>query len=174
MKITFVEIGDCFLSFGSWLVGHTLHDIEILKNLFTHKSTYYILAVVLCICGLTYVINRQQPDTRKVKTEASLTAIELLYQLDGEDKEDLGKYIEKAIEIKGELFQVTQKNGVYSLLLQGQHSKALVLCEMQMDQTDFVENLTVGQQVTVKGILKGFLLDVILLNCIIIPEEVNE
>lgn len=120
-----------------------------------------------------YFYNHKQVDTRKAKTEISLTANELLTELNGNEEERFGQYIEKALEIEGTIYQVTYKAGKYSLLLRGDKIDSLILCEMQKDQASLVKLLEVGDEVKVKGILKGFLMDAILLNCIVL-EEVNE
>ncbi|MEP0265849.1 hypothetical protein [Dokdonia sp.] len=126
-----------------------------------------------CIIGIYYVFNHKGIDTRKAKTEISITTNELFKDFNSDKEESLDKYIEKAMEIKGTLYQVTYRGGKYSLLLRGDKIDKLVLCEMQKDQTPLIELLKVGDEVKVKGILKGFLMDAILLNCIIL-EEVNE
>jgi hypothetical protein len=126
-----------------------------------------------CIIGVYYVFNYKEIDTRKAKTEISITTNELFKDFNSDKEESLDKYIEKAMEIEGTLYQVTYRGGKYSLLLRGDKIDKLVLCEMQKDQTPLIELLKVGDEVKVKGILKGFLMDAILLNCIIL-EEVNE
>ncbi len=128
---------------------------------------------IACIMTVYYFYNYKNVDTRKAKTEISLTANELLTELNGNDEERFEQYIEKAMEIEGTIYQVTYRAGRYSLLLRGDKIDKLVLCEMQKDQTPLIELLKVGDQVKVKGILKGFLMDAILLNCIVL-EEVNE
>lgn len=120
-----------------------------------------------------YFYNHKEVDTRKAKTEISLTANELLKELNGNEEERFGQYIEKALEIEGTVYQVTYKAGKYSLLLRGDKIDALILCEMQKDQASLIELLEIGDEVRVKGILKGFLMDAILLNCIVL-EEVHE
>ncbi len=111
---------------------------------------------------------------RKAHTEVSLTTNELIKQLNKGEREHLDQYIEKAIEIKGTLYKMTQKRNTYSLLLKGSTSDTLVLCEMQQDQNLLISELKIGEEVIVKGTLKGFLMDAILLNCIVLEKEINE
>lgn len=137
------------------------------------KNNILIIISIACIMTVYYFYNHKQVDTRKAKTEISLTANELLTELNGNEEERFGQYIEKALEIEGTIYQVTYKAGKYSLLLRGDKIDSLILCEMQKDQASLVKLLEVGDEVKVKGILKGFLMDAILLNCIVL-EEVNE
>lgn len=137
------------------------------------KLNIFTIAGIACIIGIYSIFNYKGIDTRKAKTEISLTANELLKDLNEEDEKQFEQYIEKALEIDGTIYQITYKAGKYSLLLRGDKIDALVLCEMEKDQAPLIELLKVGDEVKVKGILKGFLMDAILLNCIVL-EEVNE
>lgn len=137
------------------------------------KIGIFIIISIACIIGVYYVFNHKEIDTRKAKTEISITTNELFKDFNSDKEESLDQYIEKAMEIKGTLYQVTHRGGKYSLLLRGNQIDKLVLCEMQKDQASIVESLKIGDEVKVKGILKGFLMDAILLNCIVL-EEVNE
>lgn len=137
------------------------------------KNSILIIMSIACIMTIYYFYNYKNVDTRKARTEISLTANELLTELNDNDDERFEQYIEKAMEIEGTIYQITYKAQKYSLLLRGDKIDKLVLCEMQKDQTPLIELLKVGDDVKVKGILKGFLMDAILLNCIVL-EEVNE
>lgn len=137
------------------------------------KNSILIIMSIACIMTIYYFYNYKNIDTRKARTEISLTANELLTELNDNDDERFEQYIEKAMEIEGTIYQITYKAQKYSLLLRGDKIDKLVLCEMQKDQTPLIELLKVGDDVKVKGILKGFLMDAILLNCIVL-EEVNE
>ncbi len=131
------------------------------------------IASIVCILSVYGIFNYKGVDTREAKTEISITTNELFKDFDSDKETSLNQYIEKAIEVNGTLYKVTRKGDTYSLLLRGNQINKLVLCEMQKDQAPIVEALKIGDEVKVKGILKGFLMDAILLNCIIL-EEVNE
>jgi len=148
--------------------------IESLKS--NSNINIGILFVIICIAaviGLYAIFNYKSIDIRKAKTEINITTNDLFENFDSDKEASFDKYIEKALEVKGTLHKVTRKGNKYSLLLRGNQIEKLVLCEMEVDQTSIVEKLEIGDEVKVKGILKGFLMDAILLNCIVL-EEVNE
>lgn len=129
------------------------------------------IGVVTLVIILFVVINfalRETPDTRTVETDINFTTQELFLHLESKTEEDLSSYVEKAIEIEGVIKEITYRNGVYSLILNGVDQQHYILCEMQRDQVDQILQLSVGDKIVVKGILKGFLMDAILLNCIIV------
>ncbi|MFT5890010.1 MAG: hypothetical protein ACI9Y7_000098 [Dokdonia sp.] len=144
-----------------------------MKNNSYIKVGIFSIISIVCVIGIYAIFNYKGIDTRKAKTEISITTNELFEDFDKDKEASFNQYIDKAVEVKGTLYQVTFKGDTYSLLLRGKQIDALVLCEMQKDQAAIVETLRVGDEVKVKGILKGFLMDAILLNCIVL-EEVNE
>ncbi len=83
-------------------------------------------------------------------------------------QQNLEGFIEKAIEIEGEIKEITYQDGKYSLILKGDSDKTYILCEMQSNQNTEVIKLHAGEDIKLKGILKGFLMDIILLHCVII------
>ena len=103
----------------------------------------------------------------KVKVEESFSTNEILVKHEERD-ETIKTFIEKAIEIEGEIKEITHRDGKYKIILKGDSKRAYILCEMQENQSDRVLELMIGQKVRIKGILKGFLIDVILLNCVIL------
>jgi len=102
-----------------------------------------------------------------MKTEQTFTADELILSIQDNNlsKKDV---VEKVIEIEGEIKEITYKNDMYSLVLKEETNTTTILCAMQADQTSKILKLKVGQKVKLKGVLKGFLMDVIVLHCVIV------
>jgi len=112
----------------------------------------------------------REVDVRKVKTEMRINTDEFLKDFGHNSDDSFKQYIEKAIEIEGTIHKMTFKKDIYTLLLQGNELDTFVICEMQHGQDEVLSQLQEGDEVKVKGILKGFLKDAILLNCIILNE----
>jgi len=140
----------------------------------THSYYKVLVRVAISVCILfatMLVLHKQTKDTQFIKTEIRLSSNELIQELNNSQNKHLDVYIDKAIEIKGKLKDVVYKNNKYSIFLTGNNLDSLVLCEMQKNQTDIVENLEIGSDIVIKGIFKGVLMDAILLNCIIIKGQ---
>jgi len=125
-----------------------------------------VFALISIMSAVSYY--NKEVDVRKVKTEMSINTDEFLKDFNNTNDDSFKQYIEKAIEIKGTIHKVTFKKDIYTLLLQGNELDTFVICEMQHDQNEVLSQLQEGDEVKVKGILKGFLKDAILLNCIIL------
>ncbi|EDP95347.1 hypothetical protein KAOT1_09751 [Kordia algicida OT-1] len=134
------------------------------------KSSLFFILIFLVLASLIFLyvyINRSEPDTTQLQTSQVFTSNELLSNLENKGQK-LAHFIEKAIEIEGEIKEITFQDGKYSLILKGNSDKTYILCEMQPNQNHHIAELKAGQEVKLKGILKGFLMDVILLHCVIV------
>ncbi len=136
-----------------------------MNTLIKFKSFYLILAVCLCLIAGILIFENKSGNTNNLETEVQFSTEELIAQ---HQKETFKTLIEKAIEVSGNLKEINFKNNVYTLYLSDSNHETYILCELQDDQADKIANLKIGENIKVKGVLKGHLLDVILLNCIII------
>ncbi|RMB62749.1 hypothetical protein EAX61_04005 [Dokdonia sinensis] len=136
-----------------------------------YKNPMALSVAILLFAGFILLgsyIFKDKTDIRTVRTQASLTTHELFTQLQAKNDVEYSPYIEKAIEVKGVIKEITVRDGVYSIILDGDNRERHILCEMQRDQNNDIVTLAVGEEVVIKGILKGLLLDAILLNCILV------
>ncbi len=130
--------------------------------------------ITVCIIILALMVffvrkwNEGYPDTRLKDTEITISSKELLSYLDTEKAEELKPYIDKVIEVSGVLKKVTKLKKRYSLLINNGEDETYILCEMQLNENAKIPELKLNQNVTVKGVFKGVLLDIIVLNCIIV------
>lgn len=135
------------------------------------KKRHKIFIVFSLICMSLFVaysyVNRGVADTTMIQAEETFTTNELLSKFQSKQQK-LEGFIEKAIEIEGEIKEITFQDGKYSLILKGDSDINYILCEMQSNQNNTIVRLQEGQDIKLKGILKGFLMDVILLHCVII------
>ena len=126
-------------------------------------------AIFLVLLTLVYLhISKEQPRTQSYDTQALLTPNEFISLFDSVNSQNAKRFVDKAIEIKGNLKNVTLREGKYTLFINSDEKGRFIMCEMQADQLEKIKNIKEDDIVTVKGIFKGVLLDAILLNCIII------
>ncbi|KAA1247192.1 hypothetical protein [Aquimarina sp. RZ0] len=139
------------------------------------KYGLFLLLSLVCICFLLkyLIFDREMKETQEIQTYKAFHANQLLLESNHKNL-NLESLIEKAIEIEGEIKEIVYKHHKYSLLIKGNENKFYILCEMQADQNSKISKLKPGENVKLKGILKGFLMDIILLNCIILDKEIYE
>lgn len=140
-----------------------------------HHKTLVLFGAILLVLAVVYVIFfffAGVKDTAKVKTHASFTSLEMLDDISQKQGEALKPYIEKAIEVEGFVKQVSSSNNRTSVFLSSDKAQGSILCELQQKQPLKNLQLKEGQRLKIKGIYKGYLLDAILLNCIVL--ETNQ
>lgn len=136
-----------------------------MKKRLRNNIFYTVSALIVCLAF--YIMSRAcyLHNVRELPTYKQLTTKRLIHKY---DNETLSHLIEKVIEIDGVLKKIHEKDNTYTLYLSHKDNKTYVLCQLQEDEAYKIPHLKIGKKIRVKGILKGHLLDIILLNCIII------
>lgn len=140
------------------------------------KFIIFYFLLPLFILGSLYLITFRKNSVNVIntKTEVQISSKKLTSSfLENEDKAN-SQYVEKIVEIEGIVKNITFFNNRYTVLLHGETNYSCVMCDMQPDQYNQIEKLHVGQSITLKGVCKGFLMDAIVLNCIILKPYNNE
>ena len=89
-----------------------------------------------------------------------------------EEKSD-SLYAGKIIEVTGIIKEITFLNNRNTIILNSNTETFGVICDINPNQKEKINQLKQHQKIQVKGICKGFLKDVIMLNCTIdiLPNE---
>lgn len=122
---------------------------------------------VVGIGAALYLFRMPHKDIGKAKPDFNITAIDL--QKAFEDNETLAtaKYVNKIIEIEGEVESVkTGEANVFNVILKSGSDLSSVICTFPA-ATEPAE-FTVGTKVTIRGECSGFLMDVLMNNCVLI------
>lgn len=138
------------------------------------KILIFLMAVLLVVVMFNTVIkafNKPQIDVKKAKTELRINSNELIHSFISDETKADSSFVERVIEVEGIVEKITFKNEKTSIILQTQIDSSNIICEMRDDDYDRLAVLKEGEEVIVKGVCKGFLMDVIILNCIFVPDE---
>ena len=126
---------------------------------FTKRLLLLLLALILVCCG-----DILKDDISSMESVAQLSADELLLGLEG--NEDFFK--EEIISVTGLLVEINTKNDHINILIKGNTiENHYIICEMNQSFKLPHNQFLPGETVEVKGILKGYLNDAVLLNCVL-------
>ncbi len=140
-----------------------------------NKILLLLLAFLSIVSFIYYkVSNPYKIDIETIATEKMVSANELVASFNTNEKLANTTFKGKIIEVNGIVKEITFLNNRNTVLLHGNIPSSSVLCDMQQDQLKAVKRLTIGEQVKLKGICKGFLKDAILLNCMLINKPTDE
>ena len=103
----------------------------------------------------------------KVSSEISLNSNELVASFITNENKSNEVYGGKIIEVTGFVKEISFLNNRNTVLLYTENEKSGIICDVNKSQLKKVKSLKKHQKIKVKGLCKGFLKDVILLNCYI-------
>jgi hypothetical protein len=119
------------------------------------------------ILAAIYLYNLKPKDLQKVKPHFVITATDLQRAFEENEKASSEKYINKIIEVSGEITSVKtgEKNSMNVSLKTGSDFSAVICTFPTVSDTTFFKT---GNQITLRGVCSGFLMDVLLNNCAVI------
>jgi hypothetical protein len=131
-------------------------------------SLFFVFFIALAGIGYAlYLYNLKAKDLQTVKPDFVMSAIDLQKAFETDEKASSAKYINKIIEVRGEIVSVKpgEKNFLnISLRTGSDFSNINCTFPASSDTTLFKK----GNQITLRGECSGFLMDVLLNNCAVI------
>ncbi len=128
----------------------------------------YVLIFMLisqCFLGCNDPLNG---DLTSVKPSSVYTVAQLISESRSAKTTD-GEHV---IAVKGTVHEVNTVNGRHTILLKGDTAdETFVICDMNTNQSTTTQAVKSGDSILVKGLLKGILKDVIMLNCVVVKTE---
>ena len=142
-----------------------------------HQKKIKILLLVTALLGsvalLLFVKEWNSPpnvvDT-SAEIEISISSEDLLASFISDEAAASAAYVEKTIEVQGRVKEISFLNNRYTVILQGKGEFSCLMCDMNPEQMEQIQSIQKGDVITLRGICKGFLMDAILLNCILINQ----
>ena len=132
------------------------------------KVSYWCVIIFIFSTLLLGCQRNISEDLSSVEIEIQYSADSLISTLQSEKKHNL----EAVIAVSGTVYEVNTINKRVTILLKGNETQeTFVICDMNTNHSSSIKTIKKGDSVLIKGLLKGLLKDVIMLNCIIIKNE---
>lgn len=123
-----------------------------------------ILLLALAAIGGYYFYQKPRASLTNARADYSVTTTELYNAFAANETTANTKYLNKVIEVNGEVADVKYEDGATAVLLKGSDVGG-VNCSLQSKGK---LNISAGQNVKIKGRCTGYLMDVNLVDAIII------
>lgn len=134
---------------------------NLMKKKYFLIGIFFLFILMICLCIVSFL---PKADLLNEKPDFYITSNELISDyLDNEPKAD-EKYLNKLVQISGEVKQINLTDQSSSILLVA-NGMSNVICQLNQNQKT---NVKVGDELTLKGICTGYLMDVVLVECIIV------
>lgn len=133
------------------------------------KLLLFIVGVALLggIYGY-YQWNKPHQDITSSKADLSLVANDLLLAFEEDETKANGQYLDKLIIVNG-VIKDLEKNetGETTVILATENDMSSIICNLDPLSKHDTKSLKVGQNINLKGLCSGFLMDVVLDRCVI-------
>ena len=128
-----------------------------------------VLLVLLALAALGagigfYMFNKPLTSTQSMKTDYKIESNALLTAFEENEVEANAKYLDKVIEMTGEIDKVEIKDEKTSVYIATDNPPSSIIFQLEQP----LEDLSEGQVVTLKGICTGYLMDVVLVRAVLI------
>jgi len=127
-----------------------------------------VLAFVIWLIIFLYNYNKPHADVQSSKPVYNLSAEELIGEYQKNEQATTEKYAEKIITIVGKVSQISTSDGKSVITINSENLDSSIICNMQAKESMKVLQLKSEQVVKIKGICSGYLLDVMMLKCILV------
>ncbi len=154
--------------------GYKLNKIEPLK---TKYFKIIVIGLILIIISLFFIIklyNKPFVDVKNSTPKIKVTAQEILNDFEVDEKLANEKYVDNLILIRGVIDDISYENGISIVTLKGENDAPNIICHMLPEANLDVLKLKKGEQIIVKGICTGYLLDVMMVRCVLTNDNFNE
>ena len=126
-----------------------------------------IAAVIAAIVGFL-LYNKPHRDTASATSDFIVEAPALLLEFTQNEAAANQKYLDKVVAVKGKVKLISADDeGNINLILDANDAMAGVICTIPKADADSAEGVKEGDEVVVKGVCTGVLMDVVLIRCVI-------
>ena len=133
------------------------------------KITIYILILGIFIGYKMY--NKPHINVAKKSVDINITANTLLADFSSDETKANTEYLDKIIAVKGMVTTIEFNGEKAAISLQTKDDFGSVVCYLVKDEFKKSAEIKEGQEVILKGICTGFLMDVILVKCVIMNSK---
>ena len=128
-----------------------------------------IVLLVLLVVTVIGVKTYNKPHVDVVKTEAKykLDAQQLINSFITDEDKASKKYVNTIIQVSGEALEISPG----TISIKYKDSASTILCNFLPKEDEKLTKIKKGDKIKVKGICTGYLLDVVLVECVLIQES---
>ncbi|MCB0371383.1 MAG: hypothetical protein KDD31_00060 [Muricauda sp.] len=134
------------------------------------KNILILLAVLTILGGYLGIRMYNKPHVNVAESDPDLVLFSqtLLDDFESDEISANEKYLEQIIQVTGKIQKLGTANGNGTITLTNGTSIGSVICHLSEKENKKMVSLREGQEIMVKGICTGYLMDVILINCVLV------
>lgn len=133
-----------------------------MKKIWKIVAALVVVGIIAAVVVALYVFRKPIESVANQKADFTIQADSLLMAFESDENAANAKYLDKIIIVKGTIAEITSDTSGYTVILRDETSLSGVSCLLGKDQKEKAATLTLGQELTLKGICNGYLMDVVL------------
>jgi hypothetical protein len=126
----------------------------------------FILTAVVALYGY-HEYNRGLPNTHYLEPAFRLVASDFVRQFEANESEANAKYADQPISVYGVAHSIETTDTTATVFLNDGNSITSVVCQFGGGSNEEIRKLKKGEPVTIKGICSGYLMDVVMVRCVL-------
>jgi len=117
--------------------------------------------------------NKPFIDIKNSNPKIEVTVKNILVEFESNERIASEKYVDNIILVKGKIADISISNGNSIITLKEENSDSSVICQMLAEDNLNALKLEKGNEVTIKGVCAGYLLDIMMVRCILTNDTFN-
>jgi hypothetical protein len=128
-----------------------------------------LLIISVVIIGFK-LYNKPHVDVVKARPDIVINSQKIIQEFQINESLANKKYLDKIVQVSGSISKIeaSENNDIILTLLNDESAFGAVICHLSSEENKKLSNLKEGQNVTIKGICTGYLMDVIIVRCSLI------
>lgn len=134
------------------------------------KVLLTLLSLAAIGIGVGYLIyNKPFEDMNRAKADITLSAAELFTAFESDEAAANEQYLDKVVQVSGTVREAsTDESGNISITLESGNELSGVICQLDNLAEHPRKEFKPGEQITIKGVCTGMLMDVVLVRCVVV------
>lgn len=126
------------------------------------------LAIILALIVSISYFNKPHVNVEKSDADYFLTSQNLIEEYEKDEVTTDRKYSEKILQVEGIIYELSTLKGSRVITLRNEDLESNITCYITPEENVNTLNLKIGQDIVIKGICTGYLLDVIMVKCVLV------
>jgi len=118
--------------------------------------------------------NKPFIDIKNSRPEIEVTVENILFEFKSNEKLATEKYVDKLILVKGKIAAISISKGHSIITLKDKNGISSVICQMLAEDNLNALKLEKGDEILIKGVCTGYLLDIMMVRCVLINNNFKD
>lgn len=134
------------------------------------RNIFIIIGLVIMIGAATgiYLWNKPHQNIQKATADLTVEAPALMADFNTDETTANARYLDKVVSVTGKVQTVNSGNGSTLISLEANDDLGVISCELDPAVQHPRTNFSPGEQLTLKGVCAGKMMDVVLTRCVIV------